>query len=62
MQASDWIVGLMMALFGLLGLVMAANAYDDAFYLFGLSLAAFALIFDFGLVKAHFDRTDASHE
>jgi len=52
----------MMALLGLLGLVMAANAYDDAFYLFGLSLAAFAMIFDFGLVKAHFDRTDASHE
>ena len=61
MRASDWIVGLMVAALGLIGLLLAANAYDDEFYLFGLSLAGFAFIFDVGLVKAFYDNKDKHH-
>jgi hypothetical protein len=27
-------------------------------YVFGLALCAFAVLFDFGLIKCHFDRLD----
>lgn len=58
---TDWseiIVGLMMAVFGLIGLFLIAGAIDDEMYVFGMSLTAFAICFDFGLLKAHFDRLD----
>ncbi len=58
MRPSDWLVGIMMAVFGLVGLVLVAHAYDDEMYLFGACLAGFALVFDYGLVKAHYDATD----
>ena len=56
---SDVIVGLMMAVFGLIGLFLAAGAADDEMYVFGLSLAAFAACFEFGLIKRYFDRSEA---
>lgn len=55
---SDVIVGLMMAAFGLIGLFMAARANDDEIYVFGLSLLAFAICFNFGLLKRHYDLRD----
>lgn len=55
---SDIIVGLMMAVFGLIGLFLIAGAADDEMYVFGLSLTGFAICFDFGLLKRHFDRRD----
>lgn len=58
-NTSDLIVGLMMAVFGLIGLFLVAGAADAEMYVFGLSLSAFAAIFDFGLIKRHYDRLDA---
>ncbi len=51
----DWILGLVMAVFAVLGLVLAAGAYDTGMYTFGLLLFAFGTFFDFWLVKKSFD-------
>jgi hypothetical protein len=56
---SDLLVGLLVAVLGLVGLVLAAGALDDEIYIFGLALIGFAVVFDFGLLKAYFDRRDA---
>jgi hypothetical protein len=37
---------------------MASGALDNGIYIFGLSLAGFAVVFEIGLVKAHFDRKE----
>ncbi len=58
-DVSDLVVGLMMAVFGLLGLFLVAGAADDEMYVFGLALCVFAVLFDFGLIKRHYDRRDA---
>ena len=60
-ELSDLIVGLMMTVFGVIGLVLASGATDDEMYLFGLSLAGFAVIFDIGLIRRHYDRREARH-
>ncbi len=57
---SELVVGLLVTVLGLVGLVLVAGAIDDGIYVFGLGLAAFAVLFDFGLVRAHFDRRDAA--
>lgn len=59
-NASDLVVGMMMTLFGLLGLLLASRALDGEMYVFGLSLAAFSLLFIAGLMRRHFDRADAA--
>ena len=56
---SDLIVGLMMAVFGLIGLFLVAGAADVEMYVFGLTLCAFAIVYDFGLIKRHYDRRDS---
>jgi hypothetical protein len=58
-NVSDLIVGLMMAVFGLIGLFLVAGAADAEMYVFGLALSAFAVCFDLGLIKRHYDRRDA---
>jgi hypothetical protein len=58
-EPSDLIVGLMMLVFGVVGLILAAGAVDDEIYIFGLSLFGFACAFVFGLVRHHFDRREA---
>ncbi len=55
-EPSDLIVGLMMIAFGLIGLILAAGAWDDEMYVFGLSLFGFATVFVLGLIRRHFDR------
>ena len=60
LEPSDVIVGLMVAVLGLLGLLLIARAWDDEMYLFGLVLAGFAVVFDFGLLRRHHDRRDAA--
>jgi len=60
LEPSDVVVGLMVAVLGLLGLLLVARAWDDEMYLFGLVLAGFAVAFDFGLLRRHFDRRDAA--
>ena len=56
---SGILVGGLVALLGLMGLIMASGAYDNAIFIFGLSLAGFAVLFDLGLVRRHFDRQAA---
>jgi hypothetical protein len=58
-NVSDLVVGLMMAVFGLIGLFLVAGAADAEMYVFGLALCVFAVLFDFGLIKRHYDRRDA---
>jgi hypothetical protein len=58
-EPSDLIVGLMMAMLGLIGLILASGAQDDEMYVFGLSLAGFAMVFLFGQIRRHFDREAA---
>jgi hypothetical protein len=59
-EVSEIIVGLLVLILGFIGLVMASGALDSEIYVFGLSLAGFALLFEIGLVRAHFDRKDAA--
>jgi hypothetical protein len=59
-EASDLIVGLMMLVFGLVGLVLGAGAVDNEMYVFGLALFVFACVFIIGLVRSHFDRREAA--
>ncbi len=49
MKLGNIVVGVFVALLGLLGLVLAAGALDQEMYIFGLSLAAFAGAFDWAL-------------
>ena len=60
LEPSDVVVGLMVAALGLLGLLLVARAWDAEMYLFGLALAGFAILFDFGLLRRHYDRRDAA--
>ena len=53
-------VGLLVGILGLVGLILASGALDEEMYIFGLSLAGFAVVFDIGLVKRHYDRIDAA--
>jgi len=61
-QTGDLVVGLLVLVLGLAGLVMASGALDIEIYIFGLSLAGFAVVFDLGIVKRHFDRIDAARQ
>jgi hypothetical protein len=56
---SDLIVGLLMTAFGIIGLILASGAMDNEMYVFGLALFAFAVVFDLGLIRRHFDRQEA---
>ena len=58
-NVGDLIVGLMVAVFGLIGLFLIAGAADAEMSVFGLGLCVFAVVFDFWLIKRHFDIQDA---
>ena len=49
-EPSDLIVGLLMAALGLIGLILAS----------GLSLFGFACVFEFGLLRRHFDKRETN--
>jgi hypothetical protein len=53
-----WIVGGLVGLIGLVGLFLAANAHDRGIHVFGLGLAAFAIIYVFAQMKQGFDARD----
>ncbi|MEA2740147.1 MAG: hypothetical protein QOH05_3454 [Acetobacteraceae bacterium] len=59
-NVSDIVVGLMMAVFGFIGIFLAAGAADSEMYIFGIALSGFAVCFEFGLLRRHFDRRDAA--
>jgi len=48
---ADLFVGVMMAVFGVIGLILAGGARDAEMLVFGVSLAGFAVLFDAALVK-----------
>src|SRR6516162_4632674 len=48
-EVSDIVVGVLVLVLGLIGLKMASGALDDEIYVFGLSMALFAVLFEFGL-------------
>ena len=54
-RTGDEAMGVFVALLGLIGLIQAAGATDNEIYVFGLSLLGFAIVFDFGLIRRHFD-------
>lgn len=58
-EASDLIIGLLMAVCGLAGLFLAAGAHDIDMSVFGLVLAGWAVVFVFGLIRRHYDRIEA---
>ena len=58
-EPSDFIVGLLMLVFGIVGLFLASGAMDDEMYVFGLTLFGFATAFEFGLLRRHFDKAEA---
>lgn len=59
-SVSDLIVGLMMAVFGIIGLFLVAGAADAEMYVFGLALSGFAICFEFGLIRRHFDKREVA--
>ncbi len=59
-ETSEILTGGLVTVLGLIGLLLASGALDDEMYLFGFSLAGFALAFDFMLIGRHHDRVDAA--
>ena len=58
MEIGDWIVGVMMAVFGLLGLFLAAGAQDNEMLVFGSALFVFGVLFVIGIVRRCADQRD----
>ena len=57
---APWVLGAFVSLAGFLGLVAASHARDTGFYLFGLALFAFAVLFVFGLIRRNYDERERS--
>jgi len=55
---SHWIMGILSALFGLIGLFMAARAHDLGIYVFGLALAISAVLFCWWMIKTAYDEAE----
>jgi len=55
---SHWIMGIMSALFGLVGLFMAAGAHDYGIALFGVAMFAFAILFCWWMIKTAYDEAE----
>ena len=53
-----WIASGLVGILGIFGLFLAANAHDLGIYVFGLGLAAFAVIYIFAQMKQGFDASD----
>jgi len=62
MTPSSVIFGTIGVLMALIGLLMAAAAKDDAFYIAGLIMFVAFVLFLFTLVKRHFDAADAARK
>jgi Ca2+/Na+ antiporter len=60
MNPSSILFGTIGIVLALAGLLMAAAAKDDAFYIAGLIMFVAFVLFLFTLVKRHFDTADAA--
>ena len=58
-SGSDLFMGIFMAVFAVVGLILASGARDAEMLVFGASLAVFGLVFDAGILKRHFDTAQA---
>ncbi|HEX6979501.1 MAG TPA: hypothetical protein VF342_09385 [Alphaproteobacteria bacterium] len=58
-NALKFVIGIALGVGGLIGLWLASQARDDGMHLFGLALFAFAVAFDFWLIKRHHDEQEA---
>ena len=56
---SHWIMGTTAALFGLLGLFMAAAARDTGILIFGLGLFAASVLFVWWMIKTAYDEAES---
>jgi hypothetical protein len=57
---SDYLIAALVSVLALLGIVMAAAAEDSGIYIFGLGMAGFGILFDFWLIKRHYDAAEAA--
>jgi len=55
---SHWVMGILAALFGLVGLFMAGGARDFGILSFGLALALFAVLFCWWMIKTAYDEAE----
>lgn len=55
---AKWIASGIVGVLGIFGLFLAANAGDRGFYLFGVGLAAFAVVYISAQMKQSFDAAD----
>ena len=55
---SHWIMGILSALFGLIGLFMAGAARDFGILFFGLALALFSVLFCWWMIKSAYDEAE----
>ena len=60
MHLGDIVVGVFVAILGLVGLMLASGALDQEIYLFGLSLFGFAVVFDWGVMLKGIRRAEAA--
>ena len=61
-RVSTWLVGIMVAAIGLVGLVLASRAEDGALALFGGALFVFAVLFEFGLIRRVYDAIERAQD
>ena len=57
---SHWIMGVLSAVFGLIGLFMAAGAHDIGIAFFGIALALWATLFCWWMIKTAYDEIEDS--
>lgn len=55
---SHWIMGILSAIFGVVGLFMAAKAHDFGIAFFGLALAVWAALFCWWMIKIGYDEIE----
>jgi hypothetical protein len=55
---SHWIMGIVAALFGLLGLFMASAARDTGIFIFGIGLFAAGVLFAWWMIKTAYDEAE----
>jgi hypothetical protein len=59
MKMSHWIMGILAGISGLIGFFMAAGAHDPGIFWFGLTLAAFGVLFGWWMIKTAYDESEA---
>ncbi|WP_119420434.1 hypothetical protein [Desertibaculum subflavum] len=57
---TDYLFAALVTVLALVGILLAAFADDAGIYIFGLGMAAFGTLFDFWLIRRHFDAVDAA--